>query len=91
MVAPVFSRISLLPSAIQDHKQLSEQELRAVVVQVAAITTELSKLNREQAIQADKLPGLRQSEAELAAKLQRITVTRDGLDGEEVRLTETQA
>ncbi|PCI34299.1 MAG: chromosome segregation protein SMC [Alphaproteobacteria bacterium] len=77
--------------AIQDHKQLSEQELRTVVLQVAAITTELNKLNREQAIEAVKLPTLRQSEAELAAKLHRITVTRDGLDGEEVRLSETQA
>ena len=76
--------------AIQDHKQLSDKELRAVVVQVAAITTELSKLNREQAIHAAKLPTLRQTEAELAAKLHHITVTRDGLDGEETRLTETQ-
>ncbi len=76
--------------SIQDHKQLSDKELRAVVVQVAAITTELGGLNRQQAIHAAKLPNLRQTEAELAAKLHRITVTRDGLDGEEVRLTETQ-
>lgn len=76
--------------AIQNHKQISDQELRAVVVQVAAITTELSRLNREQAIHGAKLPALRQTEAELAAGLHRITVTRDGLDGEETRLTETR-
>ena len=77
--------------AIQDHKQLSERDLRTVVVQVSDITIELSQLNRQQAIQEVKLPTLRQCEAGLAAKLHRITVTRDGLDGEETRLTETQA
>ncbi len=76
--------------SIQDHKQISDKELRTIVVQVAAITTELARLNKEQAIHGAELPGLRQTEAELAAKLHRITVTRDGLDGEEARLTETQ-
>ena len=76
--------------AIQEQKQISDKELRGVVVQVAAITAELSRLNREQAIQAAKLPALRQTEAELAAKLHHITLTRDGLDGEETRLTETR-
>ncbi len=75
---------------IQDHKSLAESELRATDLQVAAITTELGGLNRQQAIAAAKLPDLRQKEAELAAKLHRITVSRDGLDGEEVRLQETQ-
>ncbi|MCF8474832.1 MAG: chromosome segregation protein SMC, partial [Emcibacter sp.] len=76
--------------SIQDHKQISERQMREVVVKLSAITTELSKLNREQAIVSDKLPGLRQKEAELSAHLHRITVTLDGLDGEEVRLSETQ-
>ncbi len=77
--------------ALQDQKQISDRELRAVILQVAEVTTDLGRLNREQAIEAGKLPALREKEAELAAGLHRITVTRDGLDGEEARLTETQA
>ncbi|VAW07464.1 Chromosome partition protein smc [hydrothermal vent metagenome] len=77
--------------ALQDHKQISDRELRAIILQVARVTTDLGRLNREQAIEAGKLPALREKEAALAAGLHRITVTRDGLDGEEVRLTETQA
>jgi len=77
--------------AIQDNKQTSETDLRAVVGQVAAITTDLGRQSKEQAIQAATLPALRQKEAEFAAGLHRITVTRDGLDGEEARLAETQA
>ena len=76
--------------AIQEQRQISDKDLRDVVIQVAAITTDLGRLNREQAIEAAKLPTLRQNETEFAAKLHRITVTRDGLDGEETRLTETQ-
>ncbi|WP_417623298.1 chromosome segregation protein SMC [Paremcibacter congregatus] len=76
--------------AIQDQKQQADKGLRDVVVQVAAITTDLGRHNREQAIETAKLPDLRQAEAELAAKLHRITVARDGLDGEEHRLQETQ-
>ncbi len=77
--------------SIKDQKLISEKELRANLLQVAAITTDLGRLNKEQAIEASKLPALRQKEAEMAARLHRITVTRDGLDGEETRLTETQA
>ncbi|MCF6215027.1 MAG: chromosome segregation protein SMC [Emcibacter sp.] len=77
--------------AIQAHKETSEKDLRSIVLHVAAITTNLGRLNKEQAIEAAKLPTLRQEEAEYAAGLHRITVTRDGLDGEEARLTETQA
>lgn len=76
--------------AIQQHKQQSGSALHQVSLQVAAITTDLGRLNKEQAIEAAKLPNLRQHEAELAAKLHRITVTWDGLDGEELRLQETQ-
>jgi len=75
---------------IQDHKDISEKERRSVVIQVAAITTDLGRLNKAQAILAAKLPALRQKEAEYSAGLHRIKVTRDGLDGEETRLTETQ-
>ena len=57
---------------------------------VAKVTTELARLSKEQAILAVKLPDLRQSEAEASAKLNRIKVSRDGLDGEEQRVVETQ-
>ncbi|MBL4802497.1 MAG: chromosome segregation protein SMC [Emcibacter sp.] len=76
---------------IQEQREISDKALHDVVIQVAAITTELGRLNKEQAIEAAKVPYLRQNEAELAAKLHRITVTRDSLDGEEERLTVTQA
>ncbi len=76
---------------LQDHKQISDKELRAVILKVATVTTDLGRLNREQAVEASRLPALREKEAALAAGLHRITVTRDGLDGEETRLAETRA
>ena len=76
--------------AVKDQKQTSETDLRAVLLQVSAITTDLGRLAKEQAIEASKLPKLRQKEAELAAGLHRIMVTREGLGAEEERLTETQ-
>jgi len=77
--------------AIQDQKQMSERQLTVALQQVSAITTDLGKLNREQAIEAARLPALRQQEGEVAARLHHITLTRDSLDGEEARLTETRA
>ncbi len=57
---------------------------------VAKVTTELAALSKDQTIIATKLPELRQWDAECGAKLHRITLSRDGLDGEERRVAETQ-
>ncbi len=75
---------------IQQNISDTSQSETAVALIVAKVTTELAKLSKEQAILAAKLPDLRQTEAEQSAKLHRITVDRDGLDGEEQRLVETQ-
>lgn len=75
---------------IQKNTTEAAQDEKEISLIVAKVTTELGKLSKEQAILAANLPELRQSEAELAAKLHRITVSRDGLDGEEQRVVETQ-
>lgn len=75
---------------IQGHISEASHDEKEVSLIVAKVTTELAALSKEQAILAAKLPELRQNEAELAAKLHRITVSRDGLDGEEQRVVETQ-
>ncbi|HPF46528.1 MAG: chromosome segregation protein SMC [Alphaproteobacteria bacterium] len=68
----------------------TSRDEREVSLIVAKVTAELAALSKEQAIIASGLPELRQNEAELAAKLHRITVSRDSLDGEEQRVIETQ-
>lgn len=63
---------------------------KEISILVSKVTNMLAALSKEQAILAAKLPELRQAEAENAAKLHRITVSRDSLDGEEIRVVETQ-
>ncbi|MDA9553648.1 chromosome segregation protein SMC [Emcibacteraceae bacterium] len=75
---------------LQTNISASSHDEKEVAILVSKVTNALASLSKEQAIIAAKLPDLRQSEAELAAKLHRITVSRDGLDGEEARVTETQ-
>lgn len=75
---------------IQKNISSSSHDEKEVAILVSKVTNALAALSKEQAILAAKLPELRQNEAELAAKLHRITVSRDGLDGEEARVTETQ-
>lgn len=75
---------------IQENLSATSKEGKQVAILVSEVTNKLAALSKEQAILAAKLPELRQSEAELAAKLHRITVSRDGLDGEEARILETQ-
>lgn len=75
---------------IQGNIFSSSHDEKEVAILVSQVTNALAALSKEQAILAAKLPELRQNEAELAAKLHRITVSRDGLDGEEARVTETQ-
>ena len=75
---------------IQENISESSSEEKEVSILVSKVSNELAALSKEQAVLAAKLPDLRQNEAELAAKLHRITVSRDGLDGEEQRVMETQ-
>lgn len=75
---------------IQTNIVSSSRDDKDISILVSKVTNMLAALSKEQAILASKLPELRQNEAELAAKLHRITVSRDGLDGEEVRVMETQ-
>lgn len=62
-------------------QQLKEAEAR--VVQLTGIAAEAAT---RQAAAAATLPPLRQTEAEAAAELQRMTIARDGLDEEERRV-----
>lgn len=75
-----------------NQKNISEasQDDKEIAIAVSRVTNDLAALSKEQAILASKLPELRQTEAELAAKLHRISVSRDGLDGEAQRVVETQ-
>jgi chromosome segregation protein len=57
---------------------------------VAEITGQVSRLTTEHAGLAERLPKLRQAEAEAAAALQRITLARDGLTQEKKRLESQQ-
>lgn len=76
--------------ANQDHMSVTEEQSRTAVRLVSQVTTGLAKFNKEQAILAAALPEIRTTEAEISAKLHRFSVSRDGLDGEERRLQETQ-
>lgn len=75
---------------IQKNISDASRNEKEVSIIVSKVTNELASLSKEQAILAAKLPELRQFEAELSAKLHRLTVSRDGLDGEERRIAETQ-
>ncbi|WP_417319644.1 chromosome segregation protein SMC [Emcibacter sp.] len=75
---------------IDENMNRAESEAREVLKLVSEISAEVGRLNKEQAVLAAGLPELRQKEAEIAAKLHRMVVARDGLDGEEQRLHETQ-
>jgi len=75
---------------LQNHMQQTGDEARISLRRVSEVTTELAKGNKEQAILAAALPEIRNNEAEISAKLHRYSVSRDGLDGEERRLQETQ-
>ncbi len=54
---------------------------------VGVCTQQVAEASREQASLAASLPGLRQSEAETAAALQRLLVDRDNLDRDAARAT----
>lgn len=64
----------------------SETEYKEAEKNVANITGEVSRLTTEHAGLAERLPRLRQAEAEAAAALHRITLARDGLNQEKERI-----
>ncbi|MDG1857995.1 MAG: chromosome segregation protein SMC, partial [Emcibacteraceae bacterium] len=76
--------------AIQKNITDTSHNDKEISILVSKVTNLLAALSKEQAILAANLPALRQAEAEHAAKLHRITVSRDSLDGEEARVVETQ-
>jgi chromosome segregation protein len=65
--------------------QSAEAKLEADLRDVAERTRAQAEAARRQAIAAHDLPGLRGTEAEGAAELQRLVVARETLDGEERR------
>ncbi len=65
-------------------------ELGEAEAKVRSLTRRAATAATAQAETAAKLPGLRQSEAAAAAKLQRLLLAREGLDAEEGRLHEAR-
>ncbi|MEQ8379330.1 chromosome segregation protein SMC [Parvibaculum sp.] len=66
----------------------SEEKLAETDVRVAELTREAAAASTMEAEAADRLPPLREKEAEAAARLHRLTVERDNLDAEEARAKE---
>ena len=64
----------------------AETEFKEAEKKVAAVTGEVGRLTTEHAGLAERLPRLRQAEAEAAASLHRIKLARDGLNQEKERL-----
>nr|MBC8158751.1 AAA family ATPase [Alphaproteobacteria bacterium] len=64
------------------------KEAEAAVARLTGASAEAARLQAEFAA---ALPPLRQTEAEAAAELQRVTIAREGLDAEERRVAEAQA
>ncbi|MEQ8267235.1 MAG: chromosome segregation protein SMC [Parvibaculum sp.] len=63
----------------------SEERLAATDIRVAELTREAAAAITMETEVADRLPPLREKEAESAARLHRLTVERDNLDAEETR------
>ena len=66
------------------------EDLKAAETRVAEITRVAAAASTAQEQVAEKLPPLRQAEAERAAALHRLTLAREGLDAEEARALENQ-
>ncbi|MEP5368362.1 AAA family ATPase, partial [Parvibaculum sp.] len=73
--------------AVTSLKQ-SEEKLAETDVRVTELTREAAAATTLEAEAADRLPPLREKEAEAAARLHRLTVERDNLDAEEARARE---
>ncbi|MDZ4382211.1 MAG: AAA family ATPase [Parvibaculum sp.] len=73
--------------AVESLRQ-SEERLAATDVRVTELTREAAAATTLEAEAADRLPPLREKEAEAAARLHRLTVERENLDAEEARAKE---
>ena len=73
--------------AVESLKQ-SEERLAATDIRVTELTREAAAATTLEAEAADRLPPLREKEAEAAARLHRLTVERENLDAEEARARE---
>ena len=69
----------------------SEEKLVETDQRVAELTREAAAATTIEAEAADRLPPLREKEAEAAARLHRLTVERENLDAEETRAKEQAA
>ncbi len=69
----------------------ARERLGQATGQVADLTSAAAAASTAQASQAEALPPLRQAEAESAARLHHLAVSRDGLEAEEVRAREAKA
>ena len=69
----------------------SEEKLIETDQRVAELTREAAAATTIEAEAADRLPPLREKEAEAAARLHRLTVERENLDAEETRAKEQAA
>ncbi|MAM95529.1 AAA family ATPase [Parvibaculum sp.] len=76
--------------AVTSLKQ-SEEKLAETDVRVTELTREAAAATTLEAEAADRLPPLREKEAEAAARLHRLTVERENLDAEEARAREQAA
>ncbi|MDD9841319.1 MAG: chromosome segregation protein SMC [Alphaproteobacteria bacterium] len=68
-----------------DAAEQASQELRAAETQVAELTGQVAKANKEQLDIQNRLSPLREAETKAAASLRRLLIERDGLDQEEAR------
>ena len=70
--------------------EAAEEELKAAESRVRDMTGEAAAASTRQATLQQELPALRQSEAEAAAAVHRLTAEREGLDAEAQRLAEAK-
>ncbi len=75
----------------RDQAAVADRALEAETLAVAERTRAQAEAARHQAIAAHALPPLREAEAAAAAALQRLTLAREALDGEEARARERKA
>jgi chromosome segregation protein len=69
----------------------AEETLRTIDAQVGELTGHTAAATKQQVECAEVIPALRQTEAEAAAELHRLTVAREGLEAEEQRIREATA
>ena len=84
-------QLHLLFQRAEQQLQAAGEELRKASGQVASLTAAAAQATAAHAAGASGLPDLRQAEVVTAAVLHRLAVARDGLDQEELRISEATA